>query len=280
MFLKLLEPIFKPWREMRNKILKVRTVKGNIVSEARRVKRFGNVAQQHKKKIQGHASKAQAGAQKFQGQAQAMQGQAQAMQGQVQPMQGQMPKGPPMQGMPQGAQMPDQGQAGAPGALNPNPPIKIVGFFRRRKICTQCQNQLDKTWDSCPYCAQAAAAAAPAAPAAPSLKTQAFMLDTSGGGSVQLLGWLIPIKGAQRGELFTLAPLSVIGTEPTCTVVLIDHYMSSRHAEIKADGGIWILRDLGSTNGTYVNDKRVDQHELVDNDFIKFGQSLVKFKSL
>jgi pSer/pThr/pTyr-binding forkhead associated (FHA) protein len=37
---------------------------------------------------------------------------------------------------------------------------------------------------------------------------------------------------------------------------------------------------MGSTNGTYVNDKRVDKQELVDNDFIKFGQFLVKFKSL
>jgi pSer/pThr/pTyr-binding forkhead associated (FHA) protein len=40
------------------------------------------------------------------------------------------------------------------------------------------------------------------------------------------------------------------------------------------------LRDLGSTNGTYVNDRRVDQHELVDNDFVQFGKSLVKFKTL
>ena len=88
------------------------------------------------------------------------------------------------------------------------------------------------------------------------------------------------MQGAQRGELYSLAPVSLIGTEPTCTVVLHDQYMSSQHAEIKAEGGVWILRDLGSTNGTYVNDKRVDKHELVDNDFVKFGQSLVKFKSL
>ena len=169
-------------------------------------------------------------------------------------------------------------QAGAPGGFNPNPPIKIVGFFRRRKVCTQCNTELDKSWDSCPYCAQAAAAQQGPAPAP--MKTQAFMLDSSGGGSVQLLGWLVPLKGSQRGELYTLAPRSIVGTDPTCQVVLNDSYMSSQHAEIKAEGGVWILRDMGSTNGTYVNDKRVDQHELVDNDFVKFGQSLVKFKSL
>lgn len=173
--------------------------------------------------------------------------------------------------------MPPTGAApgGAPGGLDPNPPIKTVGFFRRRKVCTQCNQQLDKTWDSCPYCAQAAGQQQQPA----GLKTQAFMIDGSGG-SRQLLGWLVPVDGPQRGELYTLAPLSVIGTDPTCNVVLSDQFMSSRHAEIKAEGGLWVLHDLGSTNGTYVNDQRVDQRELVDNDFIRFGQSVVKFKSL
>ena len=43
---------------------------------------------------------------------------------------------------------------------------------------------------------------------------------------------------------------------------------------------VWVLRDVGSTNGTYVNNRRVDRHELVDNDFIKFGSAMCKFKSL
>ena len=148
-------------------------------------------------------------------------------------------------------------------------------------VCSQCQNQLDKTWDACPYCAQAAADAAAAAASNKPMKTQAFMINAGGGASeMQLLGWIVPLQGSQRGELFTLAPQSSIGTDPGCTVVLHDKFMSSKHAEIKAEGGIWVLKDLGSTNGTYVNDKRVDKHELVDNDFIKFGGSLVKFKSL
>jgi pSer/pThr/pTyr-binding forkhead associated (FHA) protein len=40
------------------------------------------------------------------------------------------------------------------------------------------------------------------------------------------------------------------------------------------------LRDLKSTNGTYVNDKRVEKHELVDSDFVRLGNSVLKFKSL
>ena len=122
-----------------------------------------------------------------------------------------------------------------------------------------------------------AAAPKPAGP----MKTQAFVMDANGvPGQIQLLGWVVPLSGAQRGQLFTLTPTSTIGNDPSCTVVLHDRFMSGKHAEIKAENGIWVLKDLGSTNGTYVNNRRVERHELVDNDFIKFGGAMVKFKSL
>jgi hypothetical protein len=120
-----------------------------------------------------------------------------------------------------------------------------------------------------------------AAPAKVAARTQAFVMDATGGpGTLQLLGWMVPLQGSQRGELFTLAPVTTVGTDAKCTVVLNDKFMSSKHAEIKAENGVWVLKDAGSTNGTYVNLKRVDRHELVDNDIIKFGSAMVKFKSL
>ncbi|MEO8549762.1 MAG: FHA domain-containing protein, partial [Kofleriaceae bacterium] len=161
---------------------------------------------------------------------------------------------------------------------------RTKGFWIfKKKFCSQCEQRLDKTWDSCPYCAQIAQQAALAPSKLQKLKTQAFVLDSSGGpGSVQLLGWLVPLQGAHRGELFTLQPKNVIGNgqDATVTLVLNDKFMSSKHAEIAAENGLWILRDTGSTNGTYVNNRRVDRHELVDNDFIKFGSAMLKFKSL
>jgi hypothetical protein len=298
MFLKYLEPIFKPYRMMRNYIVSVRTTRGNILAEARRVKSFGNLAKGKVAQAKGQVAKAQGQAAQAQGQAAQMQGQAAQMRGQVQgQISGQTPGRAPMPGQPapqaqaRGA-MPGQMQmppgqmpraqmspGQMPVAMNPNPPIKTVGFFRRRKVCTQCSSELDKTWDSCPYCAQAAQSGQPAAAAPKANKTQAFMVE--GGGSMrQLLGWLVPIDGPQRGELYTLSQQSTIGTEPTCQVVLTDQYMSTKHAEIKVEKGAWIVRDLGSTNGTYVNDQRISQRELVDGDFIRFGQSVTKFKSL
>jgi len=169
----------------------------------------------------------------------------------------------------------------APGAPNSNPPIRTTGFWIfKKKFCTQCEQQLDKTWDACPFCAQIAQQAAAAPAKLQKLKTQALVIDPSGMAGVQLLGWLVPLQGPQKGELFTLSPVTIIGTTPDCNIMLHDKFMSSKHAEIKAENGMWILRDSGSTNGTYVNNRRVDRHELVDNDFIKFGSAMCKFKSL
>lgn len=107
-------------------------------------------------------------------------------------------------------------------------------------------------------------------------KTSMFM--TSGGQSI-LLGWVVPLKGPQRGELHALKGQSVIGKDPTCDIVINDSFLSSRHATIRQQGGQFVIEDH-STNGTYVNDKRVTRTELIDNDMVKFGQTLVKFKCL
>jgi hypothetical protein len=252
MFLKYFDFIFAPFRAINSKIVGVKNIKGNIKVDVQRVQMLGKVGQarvaEAKDKMNAAGGQAQQG--------------AQAMQQAT----GQAP-----------------GAAPAAPAAPSAPAIRTEGFwFFKKKFCTQCSSQLDNSWDSCPFCAQIAqqvvvAATAPKGP----LKTQAFVIDASGQpGQMQLLGWLVPLQGPQRGELFTLSPNSSIGTEPTCTVCLNDKFMSSKHAEIKAEGGLWVLKDLGSTNGTYVNNKRVDKHELVDNDFIKFGSALVKFKSL
>lgn len=155
------------------------------------------------------------------------------------------------------------------------PPIRIKGFFWKRKSCTQCNARLEMSWDYCPYCFRAYA---PQSAAKPS-RTQALKLARAQEG-VTYLGWVVPIVGSQRGELFTLTDQNVIGKDASCTIVLHDEYLSARHIEIVLRDGMWLLRDLGSSNGTLVNDKPVTQHELVDSDFIGIGNSVIKFKCL
>jgi hypothetical protein len=260
MILEFLKPIGAPFVAIKNKIMGVKTTVGNVKVEAGMVKGYG---QQAKGMADGANAKLGAGA-----------AAAQGAQAQMQQLGGGAPGAPGAPG-------------GMPGGINPNPPIRTTGFWVfKKKFCTQCNQQLDASWDACPYCKQnadqAAAAAAAAAAGKKPMKTQAFMINAPGGAAsgMQLLGWIVPMQGPQRGELFTLSPATTIGKDPACNIVLQDSFMSSRHAEIKAEAGIWVLKDLGSTNGTFVNDKRVDKQELVDNDMIMFGKCLVKFKSL
>jgi EAL domain-containing protein (putative c-di-GMP-specific phosphodiesterase class I) len=60
----------------------------------------------------------------------------------------------------------------------------------------------------------------------------------------------------------------IIGREDDCNLKLIDKWISRRHSEIRVSGNhIWI-RDLGSTNGTFVNNKKIEQSELLKSDDI------------
>lgn len=261
MFLQKLDFLFAPFRAVWNRWLYVKNVKGNINSDVGRAKAMGRMGK-------GAVSDAQAKLGGAQQQANAAQAAAPNF-----------PAGAKMQ-----APVPPGLPGAPPGAPSvPSAPSAIItkgwGPFKKR-FCATCQQQLDKTWDSCPFCAQAAQAAA-ASTKKPVLKTQAFSMDPTGRpGQNMMLGWLVPLQGPHKGELYTLSPSTSIGNDPACGVVLQDQYMSGKHAEIKVENGVWVLKDLGSTNGTYVNNRRIEKHELVDSDFVKFGSSLVKFKCL
>jgi hypothetical protein len=288
-FLRHLDFIFAPFRAINNKIIGAKNLKGNLQVDINRSKSLAARGKQAASKVGGYNQQMNqaAGQQPQQGQAgqqpQYPQQYQQYQQGAQQMQQPGMPGMPPgMPGAPMGAPGMPGAPGGQPGMPNPNPPVRTTGFwFWKKKFCTQCEQQLDKSWEACPYCMQIAQQAAIPEVKRQAMKTQAFVMDATGGpGSHQLCGWIIPLQGPQRGELFTLQPKTTIGTDPKCTVVLNDKFMSSKHAEVAAENGVWVLRDSGSTNGTYVNNRRVDRHELVDNDFIKFGSAMLKFKSL
>jgi pSer/pThr/pTyr-binding forkhead associated (FHA) protein/NADPH-dependent 2,4-dienoyl-CoA reductase/sulfur reductase-like enzyme len=55
---------------------------------------------------------------------------------------------------------------------------------------------------------------------------------------------------------------STLGRDSACEVQLEDLTVSRRHATLDQSGGEWVIRDIGSTNGTWVNDERVPPHEV------------------
>ena len=164
---------------------------------------------------------------------------------------------------------------------------KKMGLFSKKKVCESCGQKLHASWDQCPYCGAGGKAAdqAPiAAPApTPSVKARTMAIAAAAGGSTPIgsaVGWLVPLDGPQTGELFQLKGRCVVGKAPDCDVVLNDPSISGRHAEFLAGRTGFRVNDLGSTNGTYVNDKKITNADLVDNDTVRLGRTNFKFKSM
>jgi Protein of unknown function (DUF3662)/FHA domain len=70
-----------------------------------------------------------------------------------------------------------------------------------------------------------------------------------------------------------------IGRLPECDVVISDPGASRRHAEIRHDGSSFVVRDLGSTNGTLVNDEAVSSHVLRSGERITIGETELEFRT-
>jgi pSer/pThr/pTyr-binding forkhead associated (FHA) protein len=68
-----------------------------------------------------------------------------------------------------------------------------------------------------------------------------------------------------------------LGRATQCDYVIRDATVSSRHAELARTADGWVIRDLGSLNGTRVNGWLVDEQRLRDGDTITFGASVFIF---
>ncbi|HEX8407327.1 MAG TPA: SpoIIE family protein phosphatase [Thermoanaerobaculia bacterium] len=71
-----------------------------------------------------------------------------------------------------------------------------------------------------------------------------------------------------------------IGRASDCSIPIKDRYLSRKHAEIVAVGNAWMLKDLGSANGTYLNGARVERDEpLRTGDRIRLGDTEIVFET-
>ena len=71
-----------------------------------------------------------------------------------------------------------------------------------------------------------------------------------------------------------------IGAGADNDIVITDEYLSSRHAAIRYEDGRYEFKDNDSTNGSFLNEKRVTKDELIDNDTIRLGRTELRFKAL
>ena len=72
-------------------------------------------------------------------------------------------------------------------------------------------------------------------------------------------------------HMFHLDGAATVGREPGCDVLLSSPTVSRRHALVAPNGEGWIVRDLGSGNGTFLDARRVDEAPLPNGVAIRFG---------
>jgi pSer/pThr/pTyr-binding forkhead associated (FHA) protein len=89
---------------------------------------------------------------------------------------------------------------------------------------------------------------------------------------------LVVVQGAASASSVALvAGRAVVGRDASCTLVLQDGLASRQHASVAWENGAWVVTDLNSTNGTYVNGTRIARQALHPGDQIQIGSVRLAF---
>jgi pSer/pThr/pTyr-binding forkhead associated (FHA) protein len=89
---------------------------------------------------------------------------------------------------------------------------------------------------------------------------------------------LVVKRGPNAGSKFLIdRDVTTAGRYPESDIFLDDVTVSRRHAEIRRDEGRFLIKDVGSLNGTYVNLQRVDEAQLADGDELQIGKFKLTF---
>jgi hypothetical protein len=167
------------------------------------------------------------------------------------------------------------------------------------KFCAK-GHQMEDSWDTCPTCQTTGYQVPPGVSTAiaktrlesDSPKDVAVAGSVSGGGGRRtvlisekrkppVVGWFVAMTGDQKGEDFKVHEgKNTVGSGPEAQIALKDSTISGQHASVRYEDGKFLLTDLDSSNGTYINDKKIVREEIKDNDMIRFGEVSVKFKRL
>lgn len=89
---------------------------------------------------------------------------------------------------------------------------------------------------------------------------------------------LVVVKGPDDGARFLLdQDVTTVGRHPNADIFLDDVTVSRRHAEFERKDGGFIVRDLGSLNGTYREGRNIDVVRLADGDEVQIGKFKLTF---
>ena len=95
------------------------------------------------------------------------------------------------------------------------------------------------------------------------------------------VAWLVVTKGLRTGTSLLLRTTTDLGGRGVGNDMIVeDPCVSTRHAKIRLEGGRYVLYDLGSLNGTWLNGQRISRIVLMDGDVIGVGTTELRFKEV
>ena len=84
---------------------------------------------------------------------------------------------------------------------------------------------------------------------------------------------ILIVRGANKGSRFLVtAEGASIGRSPASAIFLDDVTVSRSHASITKNANAFVLKDLGSLNGTYINNVSITEHTLASGDEFQIGK--------
>jgi DNA-binding NtrC family response regulator len=103
--------------------------------------------------------------------------------------------------------------------------------------------------------------------------------DILDGGTGRLRCQLVVVDGPDRGRACRLGEADVtVGVDRDVDLVLSDDRVSARHVAVRADGARFVVRDLGSTNGTWYEGSRVTELAITAGSTLLVGRSAVRIE--
>ena len=90
---------------------------------------------------------------------------------------------------------------------------------------------------------------------------------------------LLVIDGPPKGKVFPVTKTRVLLGRSEADIVLNDSEVSRKHCALEVHGASAVLVDLGSTNGTFVDDQRIETHRLEHMSEFRIGSTAVMFSA-
>ena len=87
------------------------------------------------------------------------------------------------------------------------------------------------------------------------------------------------VEGVPPDGIYAIARTLRIGRSDESEIVLLDPSVSRVHAVVEVGAGEAVVRDLGSTNGTFLNGRRIEREQLRDGDELRFGNTRMRFEA-